>query len=62
MKKRKFDSEQEELGDIFADIFHSFKDLHNVAPIQIINKLDRKGIIFARKPKRKVSLKIRELK
>jgi hypothetical protein len=57
---RKYDDEQEQLGDIFADIFHSFKDLHNVAPIQIIKRLDRKGVIFARKSKRRVAQKSAE--
>ena len=48
---RKYDSKQEELQDIFSDVFHSFKDIYRTAPIQIIKRLARKGVIFARKPK-----------
>lgn len=55
---RKIDEEQEKLGDIFADVFHSFKDLHNTAPFQIIKRLERRGVIFARKPKRNQTLAV----
>jgi hypothetical protein len=52
MKKRtKLSPKREELIDQFADIFHSFKDLHKVRPIDFLAKLERKGITISRKPK-----------
>lgn len=51
MKKRKFDTEKEALADVFGDVFHSFKDIYKVAPIQLLERLERKGVVLARKPK-----------
>lgn len=45
-------TEEEELEQIFAGVFHSFKDLHHVTPIQFVAKLKRRGVVLARKPKR----------
>jgi hypothetical protein len=49
-KKSKLSPKREELIDQFADIFHSFKDLHKVTPLAFLAKLERKGITISRKP------------
>jgi len=50
MKERQ-SQKREELIDKFADIFHSFGDLHTVTPLAFLAKLERKGITISRKPK-----------
>jgi len=50
-KKAKLSPKREELIDQFADIFHSFKDLHKVTPLAFLAKLERKGITISRMPK-----------
>ena len=46
-KKRKFDTEQEKLIDTFSDVFHSFEDLHKVAPVDFLEKLEKAGVTLA---------------
>ena len=50
-KRTKLNPKREELIDRFADVFHSFKDLHNVTPLAFLAKLERNGITISRKPK-----------
>lgn len=51
-KKTKLSPKRDALIGQFADIFHSFKDLHKVTPLAFLAKLERKGITISRKPKR----------
>jgi hypothetical protein len=46
-KKREFDTEQEKLIDTFSDVFHSFEDLHKVAPVDFLEKLEKAGVTLA---------------
>lgn len=43
----------DEPDDRFADVFHSFKDLHNVSPNQFLARLARKGVVVMWKSKRR---------
>jgi hypothetical protein len=47
MAKRKFDTEHERLIDTFADVFHSFEDLHKVSPAEFLEKLEKAGVTLA---------------
>ncbi|MCK1459117.1 hypothetical protein IVB34_12540 [Bradyrhizobium sp. 2] len=53
MMAKKREPEPDEPEDRFADVFHSFKDLHNVSPSQFLARLERKGVIVAWKAKRR---------
>ena len=52
---KKLVPEPEEPIDRFAGVFHSFKDLHNVSPIQFMARLERKGVTLTWKSKRRKS-------
>lgn len=49
------DVNKDEPIDRFADVFHSFKDLHNVSPIQFFGRLERRGVTLAWKSKRRLA-------
>ncbi len=47
-KKRKvIDPEREKLIDTFADVFHSFKDLYHVSPVDFLEELEKAGVTIA---------------
>ena len=45
--------EPDEPEDRFAAVFHSFKNLNNVSPIQFLARLERKGVTLTWKSKRR---------
>lgn len=33
--------------EIFATVFHSFRDLHKVTPLALLAKLEKRGVVLA---------------
>jgi hypothetical protein len=44
--------EKNDPEEVFAWTFHSFKDLHDISPIQFLARLERRGVVLALKPKK----------
>lgn len=47
-KREVLDPEKEKLIDTFADVFHSFKDLYQVSPVDFLEELEKAGVTIAR--------------
>jgi hypothetical protein len=52
VKKNKRKQPKPEAIDIFADVFHSFRDIRRVTPLAFVEKLKRRGVALIRRPTR----------
>lgn len=47
LKERFEPGSEDDLIEKFSAIFHSFKDLHKVNPLQFLTRLKQRGIVLA---------------
>lgn len=48
---RRYNADSEDgLIETFSAVFHSFGDLHKVAPVTFLARLKRRGVVLAVKP------------